>query len=109
MCVCVCVCVYVRVLEYTVIHSVIIQLEDVFDQKHCDNSTTVRQLTDALGIDHKMCFLLVALNDPCVDTSDCTRAIAHSSCVNSTCQCNSGYFADPTTNTSCLTGEYSML
>jgi len=33
-------------------HSVIIQVECVFDRKHCDNRTTVRQLTDSLSIGH---------------------------------------------------------
>ena len=115
MCVCMCMCIYIYIyiyiyiLEYIVIHSVIIQVDGVFDRKYCDSRTTVRQLTDALGIDHWTCFLLVALNDPCVDTTDCTRAIASTSCVSGMCQCSSGYFADTTTNTSCLTGECNML
>jgi len=47
---------------------------------------------------------VTALNDPCLVDTDCTAAIDYTACENSKCQCKRGYFADTTTNTSCITG-----
>jgi hypothetical protein len=51
------------------------------------------------------CVLFVALDDPCLDTTDCTSAIPYSSCVSSRCRCNSGYFEDPSANNVCVAGK----
>lgn len=47
---------------------------------------------------------VTALDDPCLDTTDCTRAVPYSACVSNRCQCNSGYFEDPTAKNVCVAG-----